>query len=416
MPILKRADGIQFVIQTYRELLAPTKASLLKNEIRMLAQNHGEYVRLFKQPDGQYEAVFSREPGFLLGETVWKYFGNPNDLIYCEALPEGQQAIVVVVRSGTVYLDTKIPFANIPDEFSSLLAGQHQYEIYTFGDVPLSEKKQRGKFNFDSNLVKSFTHLPNSVFEQLPADESLQLQPLELVLRSIKFIKRSPVFIVLGAILAILVLGIWYQMHKTKVTPVEAQPITVTHKPVSPYQAYETALTTPDPERQIAQFAALVQSLYDLPGWQATNVTFRDSTYTIQMTSLGGSIGALYRWTENHGMRMNIGNDGAKVTIGSAIRNRTKPNSIYNLQKLTYLVIDRMYTILPQNSVTIGATSPVGQAKSTQLNIRFTQMTPSTLNLLGKQLAGLPIRLNSLQANINEGLLTGIIQITVLGN
>src|SRR5687768_4951897 len=103
MPTIKRADGAQFAIHTYRELLKLQRPALMKNEIRLLAQNHGEYIRLFKQNQKNLEAIFSRDPGFLLGESVWHYFGKPSDLIYCEALPEGQQAIVVVIKANTVY-------------------------------------------------------------------------------------------------------------------------------------------------------------------------------------------------------------------------------------------------------------------------------------------------------------------------
>src|SRR5579871_5629462 len=145
MPILKRDDGAQFAIHTYRELLEPIKTSLLKTEVRMLAQNHGEYVRLFKQPNGQIEAVFSRDPGYLLGEALSEYFGKPNDLIYCEALPEGQYAIVVVIRSGVIYLDSRIPIVSIADEFTALVTGNNRYQIYIYGNIPLSEMKEPGK-------------------------------------------------------------------------------------------------------------------------------------------------------------------------------------------------------------------------------------------------------------------------------
>src|SRR6185312_4573646 len=164
MPILRRNDGTSFVIQPYRESLSLTSTGLLKKELYLLGQNYGGYSRIFRQPDGRFEAVFSRDPGYLLGETVWQHFGKPYDLLYCEALDgESQQALVVVVRGGSVYLDAKIPYANLAEELAPLQAGTGTFVVYTQGDVPLSKNVEPGKFSLDPARVKSFTRLTKGI-------------------------------------------------------------------------------------------------------------------------------------------------------------------------------------------------------------------------------------------------------------
>ena len=76
MTLLTRGDGTPFVIQAYRELLITHKRSMLLQEIRMLAEQQGQYLRLSKNKDQNIEAVFNNEPGYLLAESIWQYFGE----------------------------------------------------------------------------------------------------------------------------------------------------------------------------------------------------------------------------------------------------------------------------------------------------------------------------------------------------
>src|SRR3990167_1150336 len=102
MAYITREDGERFVIPSYRDVLSAKKPSLLKKEVLLLSSNYGEYVALQRKNIQQYEAAFSPDPGYLLGETVWHYFKRPIDLIYCEAIPNTNHAILVIVKGGSV--------------------------------------------------------------------------------------------------------------------------------------------------------------------------------------------------------------------------------------------------------------------------------------------------------------------------
>lgn len=411
MPILKRDDGIQFAIHAYRELLPPAKMSILRQEIQNLALSHGEYVCLFKLPNGQTEAVFSRDPGFLLGEAIWQHFGKPNDLIYCEALPEGHFAIIVVVRGGSVYLDTKIPFANLHDELASLVTGVNQYDIYIYGDVPISSKKERGKFTFDPAQVKSFTILQQPVFKTLPVDDSLQLKPLEFALRFQKIVNKTPL-IIIGVIALLLLAGWWYLHQRSKAPPPQATP----QVNVDPYFAYRSALRSPAPQKQIAELSSLVTILYGLPGWQATGVTFTGSNYTIQLNSLGGTVEFLNRWVRTRNMSMTLTSQGVTLAYPSNLPNRAAPNAIYPLQQVIYVIIDKVDNVMPQRSVVLGSTVALPYYQSATLTIQVNNVSPSVLTLIGRQLINLPVKITAAQLAINQGLLTGSISLTAFGN
>lgn len=415
MPILKREDGIQFAIHAYRELLEPAKLSYLKNEIRNLAQSHGEYVRLFQQSHGQIEAVFSRDPGFLLGEAVWQYFGKPSDLVYCEALPDGHYALVVIVRGGSVYLDSKIPFNNIPDEFTSLVAGNIQYDIYVYGNVPISETPEPGNFVFDPINVKSFTQLDKPVFKNLSVDDSLQLQPLEFALRAQKVGKRYNALIILCVVALLLASGIWYHFfYKPAPPPPVVKP--QTKETVDPYIGYKSALMTPAPEKQFDEIAATVALAFGIPGWQPTQVTFNNANYTIQLSSLGGSVIVLNQWAREHNVNMLLSAQGAALSLPSRLNNRTVPHTISRLQQVLDVIIDRIDKVLPQHSISLGNAANVGTYQTMGITIQFNGIAPSVLTLIGRQFAQLPVQLNTAQVNINNGILSGTAQLTVLGN
>ena len=71
MSLLNRPDGVQFVVQPYRERIAIGKRAVMVQRIRLLSEQHGQYVLLSPLGQDAIEAVFSKESGYLLGETIW---------------------------------------------------------------------------------------------------------------------------------------------------------------------------------------------------------------------------------------------------------------------------------------------------------------------------------------------------------
>src|SRR5258706_12802884 len=103
MPYIARDDGERFVIPSYRDTLSAKKSNLLKKEILLLSESYGAFATVIKKNAQQYEVAFSPDTGYLLGETVWQHFKRPFDLIYCEIIPNTSEAILVIVKSGSVF-------------------------------------------------------------------------------------------------------------------------------------------------------------------------------------------------------------------------------------------------------------------------------------------------------------------------
>src|SRR5579862_9218133 len=183
MPYITRDDGEHFVIPSYRDVLSAKQKSQLKKDILLLSQSYGEYITLQQKSPTQYEVAFSPDTGYLLGESIWHHFKRPPDMIYCEEVPGTTEAILVIVKNGSVYLDGSFPKESIPEELIIFLTQENHFEIYTYGDVTISQTPAEGKFSFESNSVKSFTVLDKPVFPTLPLLKIYRLQLVEPVLK-----------------------------------------------------------------------------------------------------------------------------------------------------------------------------------------------------------------------------------------
>jgi hypothetical protein len=417
MPILRREDGTKFAVQTYRELLTFKKPSLLRNEVRILAQDHGEYLRIFVQPNKQLEAVFSSEAGYLLAESIWYYVAKPNSMLYCEELA-GKQVIVVVVRNGTIYLDAVLPVNEVMGELATLIAAQDKYDVYLFGDVPVSDIEEENKFFLHPSLIKSLNRPTESLFAALPVFKNFELQPLALALTIPELNRRSFALPISLGITMFIILGIWYYATRPT-TKTVGQVQVIQPIPADPYAAYKMALTEPAPEKILGEMASVVNLVYALPAWQATQITYRSSSpiYQITVTSLGGSTKTIIQWADQNNLGITLTPAGATLTLNSNLAKRSPPTYIYDMQQIIALILDRLRNVLPDRSVNMGSILPNIGYKSVSATITFNNVSPDVLMLIGRQLANLPVALSSITISIQQtGLLSGAIQLTALGS
>ena len=413
MSTLVRSDGTQFVMQAYRELLSATKKSKIVQEIRLLAEQQGQYVRLFKKGQSQYEAVFSTEPGCLLGESVLHYFGEPKNLIYCEALPDSAQILVVVVRSESVYIDAQILGSSLQSELLPLMTGDLKYRIVTSGNVPLRKAESFGTFRFPKDLIESFETLEEPLFPQLPALKSLQLQPLPLALKSehLNLGFSTPAIIIVT--IALVVGGWWW------LTPRQAD-ILPLHQPVlrklsNPYAPYYRALATPAPDKQLTKMADVIKQLYLLPGWTATKLHFNGKRYHIHVTPDGGELSLITQWAKEHHYRFHLNSQGAEITYQPQLVSRPKPTTLYSNEQVVIQLVDQLDKLLHHSSVNLGASQQRGNVQETLLTVHLDSVSPELLDLVSRELGHLPLELTSVDINLHSGLMSGTIQLSVWG-
>lgn len=403
MSVIRREDDSVFVLQPYRESLGLRGSSLLKKEIRHLANMHGDNVRLFHYADrlSQYEAVFSRESGYLLGESIWQYFKKPQELIYCEVLGNTQQALLVIVRDGQIYLDNKIAIDDLAKELTALTSEEVRYVVYVCGQVSLG---------LAENKIASFTQLDESVFAQLPLSDAAKLLPLERALDEFRLGKKqesSRLILVAAIILAGLSFWVYYQSKAPE------QPKRVA---LNPFTQYQNTLQTPAPAQQINALTNELMQFYSMQGWYPSRVTYDGNTAKVVVRSLGGTATNLLNWAQENGMQVNFSPQGASVDFATTMSPRPKASRILNTQQSVAVIIDRMMQLLPGKAVTIGDSVQAQALTQTNLTITFRNIAPDVLQLVGSNLNDLPVNLTGCQLTIKNGMLSGSIQLTVVGS
>jgi hypothetical protein len=419
MPYITREDGERFIIPSYRDTLSAKKASLLKKEITLLSANYGEYIALQRKTANTYEVAFSPDPGYLLGECVWHYFKRPYDMIYCEEIPNSLEAILVIVKSGTVYLDGSFPLDAIPEELVIFKTQQNNFNIFIYGDVPISQEPQDGKFTFDENSVKAFTVLEAPVFPTLPVVKAFQLQLADIVLKAqgIGVVPVKQIGIIVFLLLLAYFAYNFITAHKEEIQI----PQTFVSVVSNPYQGYIDQLTSPDPTRVIRQMYNLLGLLDTIPGWGPSSVDFISgfpAKAVAIVTSKGAKMQILLDWAYKNNAKVDIGSSAVTLTLIIPTAKRESPVTINSLQGVIATIIDRMSYVISGNSVSLSGVTDKKVYVQTSLNLAFSDVSPMVVDLIGQYIQNLPLVLNKFTINIDPdtGQLSGTITLEALGN
>lgn len=414
MPVVTRDDGTQFAVFTYRELVLSKKGSDLVEELEAMEEQHGSYARFFIQATGDYEVVFSKDPGYLLGESIWEHFDRPYNLIFCETVPDTEDVMLIVIRGGAVYLDQVVTIDNLVDEFVSLSADGIQYEIYTYGELPIAVRPEGDKFVLDASSVKSFKRLTSPVLHSLILDDDLKLIPVDEAIEELDLPSSNLTQYIIGFIvLGIIAFGVIKFLTPEEVviapTKVWAPP------PTDPWGGYKQALQTPAPNKQVLEVVQDTLHLITIPGWEPTKIDFNGLVARATLNSNGASSDILVAWVRESHDILEVTGGKARVTMPSNVPARDEPTKIYSIRDMVTRVYDGLNLILPSGSVSIGDTVDEGNYVATDIGISFSGITTSVLILIAEQLEGLPIVLESMNFSIQNGLLTGTMQLKVLG-
>lgn len=412
MAFITREDGEHFVIPSYRDVLTGKSTGVIKADVIALSQSYGEYITMQRKGKLQFEIAFSPEPGYLLGETVWYKFNRPTDMIYCEAIPNSSEAILVIVKNGSVYLDGSFQVDNIPEELVIFLTQQNNFEIYVHGDVPISATSTEGKFSFDESSVKSFTVLDDPVFNSLPLISAYHLLPVDVTMKA-QGIGGLPITTVLMAIgllvagyIGFLYVSPMFEEKKQKEIPME----------VNPYAAYVTALNSPAPSDVMNTVINQIFLLRQIPGWYAIKMEYKKDQLNANVYTRSGSLENLYLWGKARDMDISIKSTSVMLVAKPKFTPRKKPKVIYPLKQVVLTLVDRLFVVNPSYSqFSIGDPKTTGPYGSSRITMRMVNLSTDILAYISKQLEGMPVTLESFAITINHGMITGNIVLFAYG-
>ena len=414
MPILTRSDDTQFVMQPYRESLVMKKKNLMTQEVKLLAESQGQFVRLFTKTSGHLEAVFSREPGYLLGESIWDFFNQPKDLIYCEEQIDSHSILLVVVQNGSVYLDTVLPTSALRSELMPLLTGDHNYYVYLYGEVPLSKEATNDdkQLVIPAEFVAAITQLDEPVFMDLPVKDHYKLLPLNVALKVGQLTSYTSVFVSLF-VLALAGMAVWWMVQPRYDENIPMRPFA--KKIVNPYQDYHDVTQLPDPNQQLVELANALDVTLTVPGWQVKSMHFDGQVFQFLMLEDGGNYEELERFAAQNHFLCKINAVGAELTQRVNLPMRQSANTIMPTEKVMALLMDEIDQLLTTQAVKFESRYLHGSSNEARMTIRFDHISPKMLTMIGAEFDGLPVTLMGVQTELTDGLLKGNIQLSVWG-
>lgn len=412
MAVIERQDGIKFIAQVYRERIGVMNKRLLAEEIRTLCDQHGQYLSIMRKMKGELEIAISPLQGYLLGELVWDYFSRLDNLIFCEAVAESAHCILVVIRAGAVYLDTRLLSSQVYDELLPIFSDQVAYDVYTYGDVAIRDTDTFGDatFKLPKKMVAKFNHLKVSVFDKLLPSPEFELQPLPVMLRS-KYVRSRTTSVTVLAVLIVFVMGWWYFSTMSSTT----RSLPVQRASLPSVQQYDLALSSPAPTALINELTKKIEQLYLIPGWNAAHITFNGGKYRVDMHSQGGDLWYLTDWAKQHYYELRMTSDGAELTLESHLKKRDLHKHYPDMQSAVDTFVERMRQVLTATAVHVGASQQYGLMQETRFTLDLNKLSPDLLDLIGQELEDLPLSLSSIDLRLQDGLIDGKIQLSVWG-
>ncbi len=409
--ILAKPDGTQFIVQAYRERLNLGKRSALVQKLRDLAEQHGQYLLLLPMPQRTVEVVFSKDPGYLMAETVWNFYDKPTHLIFCERLSKDHnQVLLIVIREGEVYLDTQVENEKVKNELLPLTSEQ-TYRVIVSGDVALSEEETKG-------FASSFETIRDSIIKQLPVLNTCRLSTLALALKSPVLGSRiTPLNLAAATIVFLCIIwGAYFYLKKPETPATLPQPQALNQKD-NGYADFYASLNSPTPSEQIEFVAQNFLRLYNLPqGWEAGELHFNNNNYRFNLIRQGGSVEEMQDWAKQHNYAFDLGTDSAALSLTSTLSNRGIPRVIYPLQPVVAFLIDKLDPLFADNAITVGEISEIGKVRTRGLTINLKDVSPEILPLIGNVLgADLPLSISTIDVKVNAGLISGTIQLSAWG-
>ena len=417
MTVIVRKDGIRFVINAYHEAVVLKKTSLLKKELHTLANMHGKFASL-RYTGQTIEAAFSPDQGYLFGPSIWAHFDRkPDNLIYCEPLPDTQdQILLVIIHNRQFYVSTVLSKSNIISELAALLLleDKPKFDIYVHGDVPITETTIPGKFSFESSMVSSFHALETPVFPTLEVGWDTELAPIDNAIRRLH-LPQNYAPLIAGSIIALVIFGYFYKKMRPKEAAQLAPLIQINY--LNPYQGMQDALTSPEPTQIIMQLTDQIDTLLGLPGWTITHVSYDNLLLQADVASTYGKLAWLMRWSTQYKFRLEPLKTGVLLSKNLRLFNRavganTGANAALSVYRYTY---DTTLKLLPYPALRLAEIKSFNSYKQYHLELTLKGVSTNLLRQIALSFMKQPIVLENANFTITEGLISGKITFSIYG-
>lgn len=404
MSTLTRDDGTQFVIHAYRELISLRKKSQVAQKIRKLATQQGQFVHL-RRCANEYEAAFSSDPGYLLGESIRNYFPKMHNLLFFEAFNGDNQFLFIVIRDGKVFVDSLLSLEEIKVELLPLIVLNTRFHVMMSGRLPKEMTDFKQGF-IPEAIIDAIEYGKESLLPTLPVSESTRLISLHQTLKTQRLEKSAITPVLLATLFAasLVTLSIYVNQHSYTASSVS-------------YQQYQRALTSPSPETLLSVLATVIKNHLFIPNWEITEIIQTPNDYEINLVTDKGQINTLQSIAVRNHEQLRITDQQAVLQSKFVTQNSDRFHSIYPLGDINAQVIDQMQQLFENASAEIHKIIQHHQAREAIMTLKLSEITPQQLINFGRCLSKLPIVLQKTHVAIaKDALLNVQLQLSAWGN
>lgn len=417
MAKITRPNGTDLIVPDYRERLSAKKPALLKNEINMLAKTYGEYVYIQLNEDGSAEVAFSRDQGPLLAESVRKYLRLENNFIYCERLENSQEYLFVVIKNGSVNIDSKMSFDSLQDELIILQTEEDQFNFYVFGDVAITDIDTEASKHNVANITSTFTILEESAFTNMPEYADLLTLPVQESFQAANLSNgnQKNKLIIAGIVVFVLFI-IWAMWPSEKQTgPVKQVQVVQTS---SPYLPFINMMYKPGPKTILNGAIRFIQTLQTLPaGWEINTLNITNHHIHVNLKNIGtrNMLEMLHDWAVSKNIKMLITPSAVTLDFDTHYANQPLVKVMYPTQEVIRTVIDRIGDIIPGHIIKVEDTAEHQVYSTTGMTIHLNSVSLNTLNTIANQFTPQTVTFDGANLTFNNGMISGQLKLNAVG-
>ena len=412
--IASSADtDIEFVIKPVREHSRASSRAQILGEIRSRVKEYGDFCHVRQINDG-YTITYNQERGYLLAESVARYFDYPENLVWCEHIGETSEGesrfAIVIIRNHRIMLDTEMLATAVADDIViSIGGGDEIFDIYTYGDVPIKHSPETAGAHdivIEPSRTANFVTLSYSILDLIVPNRLDALSSATKAVTNAGFVSHTWKYTLALALLS--TAGYWWFMQEP---PPEKQTITVDN-----YKSYRMALQSIAPSHSLLLLANDFSRLLHLSRWEIAQMKIADSN----------SVDFILRSSEPDYQQAA---DFAKVFDSTfTVQQRDIILTKTHSDKLARAKLDKMIAIddlsikllddlslHPQLTASLGKQTSNGHYQTRALNLQAQAISHADLIWLANILDGRPINLDIASFSVNGFTFSGRLNLTLIG-
>jgi hypothetical protein len=366
-----------------------------------------------RQINDGYTITYNQERGYLLAESVARYFDYPENLVWCEHIGETSEGesrfAIVIIRNHRIMLDTEMLDTAVADDIViSIGGGDEIFDIYTYGDVPIKHSPETAGTHdivIEPSRTANFVTLSHSILDLIVPNRLDALSSVTKAVTNAGLVSHTWKYTLGLALLS--AVGYWLFIY----TPPDRQVITVDN-----YKSYRMALQSIAPSHSLLLLANDFSRLLHLSRWELARMSIADgnsANFTLRSSEPDYQQAADFAKVFDSTFTVRQRDILLTKTRSNRLA-RAKLDKMVSIDDLSIKLLDDL-SLHPQLTASLGEIRIAGQFHTRALNLQAQAISHADLIWLANILDGRPINLDIASFSVNGFTFSGRLNLTLYG-